>query len=68
MRHVIQIFIIAIFSKSVVLLVECKPHFTLKRAETGVINPNNLETVGDVNAKEVSYDDYPVRICFSKRF
>lgn len=64
MHHIIQIMVIAIFSKSVVLLVECKPHFA--KRDPGLINPNNLETVDEDSAKEVSYDDYPVSFhtCF----
>lgn len=62
MHSVLQLIVIAIFSKSFVLLVEAKPHFA--KRDPGVINPNNLETVDENSAKEVSYDDYPVS--FSK--
>lgn len=58
MHSVIQIIVIAIFSKSFVLLVECKPHFA--KRDSGMINHNNLETVDDDSTKGVTMDDYPV--------
>lgn len=58
MHSVIQIIFIAIFSKSFVLLVECKPHFA--KRDPGMINHNNFETVDDDSTKGVRIDDYPV--------
>lgn len=63
MNSVIQIIVIAIFSKSFVLLVESKPHFA--KRDSGVINSNNLETVDDDSAKGVQIDDYPVSVSFT---